>query len=215
LPVPETWAFGQAEPALRRWDAAEVAWLSRRDLASGMPHAPFMVSGSVLVPASLTLVIQPGASFVTEHVTGLIGLGRLGERSLHHKLAAVDQLARSLTTAAGITFALIMARAGNQALTHPPVAPSAPIPLSILLGDDLLKGLEIDPRWAFEQFQAAPALDGRTLVVPLDSAASGRPNLAEFFQAVDFDRASPRMGISPGQLQTLHYAAHLPGQRDP
>ncbi|MDR0627296.1 MAG: DUF6177 family protein [Bifidobacteriaceae bacterium] len=205
--VLEPWSFGQAEPALRPWDAAEIAWLTRRDLASGLPHAAFMISGSPLLPASLTLVIQPGPGCVLEHITGLIGLGRLGEPSLGAKLAAVDPLMEALSGATSVTFALVMARAGNCALTRPPVLPSAPIPLSILLGDGLIKGLDIDPSRALEQFQASPALGGRGLMVPLDAAASGRLHLAEFFRAVDFDRANPGMGISPGQLLTLHQAA--------
>ncbi|MDR1188271.1 MAG: DUF6177 family protein [Bifidobacteriaceae bacterium] len=202
-----TWAFGQFEPALRPWNAAEAAQVCQRDQAAGKSHSAFMIAGSRAVPASLTLMVQPRGELVQEHVTGLIGLGQMGDPALSHKLAAVDHLMEALATAAGVTFALVMVRAGNRALTQPPVLPSAPIPLSMLLGDGLVKGLGIDPGRALEQFQAAPALGGRGLMVPLDAASSGRPHLAEVFRELDFDRASPQMGISPQQLQTLHYAA--------
>jgi hypothetical protein len=201
------WAFSRTEPARRPWDAAELAWLCERDQAAGAPLSAFVVSGSPAAPASLTLVLQHQAEFTFEHVTGLVGLGRLGDPSLKRKLAAVDQMMETLSRASGITFALVMVRAGNEALTRPPILPSAPIPLSILLGDELVDGLGIDPRWALREFQASPALGGRGLMVPLDSAASGRPHLAEFFKSADLDRAVPRMGISPQQLQRLHYAA--------
>jgi hypothetical protein len=206
-PEPATWAFGRTEPARRPWDAAELAGLRERDRTAGIGHSAFMVSGSTPIPASLTLVLERRGQAVDEHVTGLIGLGRLGERTLARKLAAADQMMTALAGATGISFGLLMARAGNQALTQPPVMSSAPIPLSILLGDGLIKGLDINPARALARFQASPALGGRGLLVPLDTTTSGRPHLAELFEAVDLARASPRMGISPLQLQTLHYAA--------
>jgi hypothetical protein len=206
-PDPAAWAFGQTEPARRPWDAAELGWRRRRDQEAGIDHSAFMIAGSAPVPASMTLVLERRADVLAEHVTGLIGLGRLGDRALARKLAAADQIMTALSSAAGITFALLMARAGNQALTQPPVMSSAPIPLSILLGDGLIKGLAIDPGQALAQFQASPTLGGRGLMVPLDAASSGRPHLAELFRAVDLGRARPQMGISPLQLQTLHYAS--------
>jgi hypothetical protein len=201
------WAFGRTEPALRPWDAADLARLRRRDEEAGIDLTAFAVAGSAQVPAAMTLVLQRRAEFVHEHVSGLVSLGRLGGPGLGRKLAAADQVMEALSSAADITFALIMARAGNQALTTPPVLASAPVPLSILLGDGLISGLRIDAGRALARFQAAPALGGRGLMVPLDAAASGRPHLAELFQAVGLDRANPQMGISPQQLQTLHYAA--------
>jgi hypothetical protein len=201
------WCFGRAEPALRPWDAADLARLRQRDEQAGVALSAFAVAGSTAAPAAMTLVLQRLGEFVHEHVTGLVGLGRLGGADLGRKLAAADQLMEALSSASGITFALIMARAGNQALTTPPVLASAPVPLSILLGDGLISGLRIDHERALARFQAAPALGGHGLMVPLDAAASGRPHLAELFRAVGLDRARPQMGISPQQLQTLHYAA--------
>jgi hypothetical protein len=204
-----SWAYGSTEPALRPWDAAELAWLCGRDQAAGMSYSAFIVAGTPAVPASLTLALRRRCDVVYEHVTGLVSLGRLGNPALGRKLAAADQDMAALSRATGITFALVMARAGNQALTTPPVLASAPVPLSILLGQGLISGLRIDPVRAFEEFQAAPALDGCGLMVPLDPAAGGRPHLSELFQAIGLDRASPQMGISPLQLQTLHYAASV------
>jgi hypothetical protein len=201
------WAFGRNEPALLPWDAHDLARHCRRDQEAGISLSAFAVSGSSAVPAALTLVLQRQGQFVHEHVTGLVGLGRLGSAGLERKLAAADHVMETLSSAVGITFALIMAQAGNQALTRPPVLGSAPVPLSILLGDGLIRGLQIDAEQALARFQASPALGGHGLMVPLDAAASGRPHLAELFRSVDLDRASPRMGISPQQLQTLHYAA--------
>jgi hypothetical protein len=201
------WSFGQTEPARRPWNATELSRLSQQDQAAGKDLSSFMIAGSRSVPASVTLTIRWRGRFVDEHVNGLISLGQMGDPELSRKLAAVDQVMEALATAAGITFALVMARAGNRALTQPPLLPSAPVPLSILLGDSLVKGLGIDPGRASRRFQAAPALGGQGLVVPLDAAASGRPHLAELFDALNFYRANPRMGISPQQLQTLHYVA--------
>ncbi|MDR1440877.1 MAG: DUF6177 family protein [Bifidobacteriaceae bacterium] len=201
------WTFGQTEPARRAWDAAELDRLAARDFNAGKRHSAFMIAGSPVAPASMTLVVQRYAGFIFEHVTGLISLGLMGEPSLRGRLATLDQVMRSLTAAAGITFALMMVRAGNRALTQPPVLPGAPIPLSILLGSSLVEGLEIDPRQAYDQFQASPVLDGRGLMVLLDAASGARPQLSDLFDSLDFYRASPRMGISPQQLQTLHYVA--------
>jgi hypothetical protein len=200
-------SFGRAEPANRAWDAAEMGWLCDRDWERGLSRSSFMAVGDSKTPASLQLRIDRHNDGTTEHLSAVINLGQLGEVELTRRLCRIDAAVALLARTCDTTFALISAQPGNAALTRPAGLPNAPVPLAILLGRGLVSGLKINTRQIADRFRAWHTSRDSALVVPLDSAVRQGATLRELLQAVDFDRATPDMGLSPSQIRATRQVA--------
>jgi hypothetical protein len=200
-------AFGRFEPTLTPWDAAEIGWLCDRDGERHVASSVFMVSGAARAPASLVMALQQTLGHTEERLAGLIDLGPLEDPCLSGRLGRVDQALAALSRSCDVMFALISTRPGNRRLTQAPVMPNAPVPLAVLLGDALIKGLRVDVRATLERFRGATRCRGSGLMIPLETRAASGVRLPQLVQAVGLGRATPRMGVSQSQLEAVEYAA--------
>jgi hypothetical protein len=200
-------AVGRCEPALAPWDAAMIGDMFDRDRERGVGPSVFTVAGSADAPASLVMTLQPTLTHIEERLTGLISLGSLEDPGLSQRLALVDQGLTDLGKTCDLMFALVSTRPGNGRLTQAAVMPNAPVPLAILLGGPLVRGLGVDVPGTLDRFAGARPYRGGGLAVPLETSPASALRLPQLVTALGLGRATPHMGISPHQLEAVKYAA--------
>jgi hypothetical protein len=189
-------SFGPYEPAGTRWDrSALTRWFAER-----MPERVVQVAASPDA-TSLTWVTRTrqGLEEVTEatvHAGSLAAVPQARERAA----AALTRLAETAMPQVGI----VTARAGNADLLVPPFLQPAPLPVTVLLGPPLLRGLGVDPAALAERLSGRlvgrPKLPCVLVDLPpgLDEAWEAFRILDESTGAIDaLTRAAPTAPLAP------------------
>lgn len=169
-------SFGPYEPAGARWDRpAFTRWFAEQ-----MPERVVQVAATPVV-TSLTWATRTRT-----------GVDEVTEATVHAgPLAAADrarvQVAAALTRIAETAMprvAVVTARPGNADLLVPPFLQPAPLPVAVLVGPPLLRGLGVDPSALAERMSGR--LVGRTkLPSVLVDLPSGLDEAWDAFRRVD------------------------------
>jgi len=78
-------------------------------------------------------------------VTGLVGVGRIGDPRSLDRLRLVPEILGTLAARQLPLFGLVLSRAGTENLTYPPVLELPPRPLAMLIGAPGIRDLGLDP----------------------------------------------------------------------
>ncbi|MDR1825770.1 MAG: DUF6177 family protein [Bifidobacteriaceae bacterium] len=162
-------AYGLYEPALG---------LPTQDAAEQLIHTPqaarngVVVSGPAEVPASLMLRHTSLLGATDETLTGLIGLGELGDPLVVQRLGRLEGAMRTLQDCGEVTFALFRLQPGGAGLATPPAVAHADSLVAMVLGAALVRAAGLDAGLAARTFNALPLGRHGSLWFPLDQAGA-------------------------------------------